>query len=199
MGKTQLEKLRQQVKQLTQTIAPDSVPVLSRSLPQLAEQAAKLAKKRVPDDRTKTKAYSSSRPPLASPPLLTFRARARQYLLAPKGFDAEQLQQTLNSIELKATYEPLEPIAETDLEGYLRHEHETLVLTAIEEAKKETIDAFKKNYTAYMENEWEQAKRELMDFFSQTEAAGWAVGRKGDAPGSLACHLHVFPVIYHLT
>jgi len=54
---TQLEKLRQQVKQLTQAIAPDSVPVLSRNLPQLAEQAQKLAKKKAPDDRTKTKAY----------------------------------------------------------------------------------------------------------------------------------------------
>jgi nuclear pore complex protein Nup93 len=56
--------------------------------------------------------------------------------LAGKGYDAEKLSRSLNSINIKTTFEPLEPIAETDIESYLRHEHDMIILTAIEEAKK---------------------------------------------------------------
>jgi hypothetical protein len=58
-------------------------------------------------------------------------------LLSKKGFDTEKLQVQLSRVELKDTFEPVEPLHETDLEGYLQHEHEMLLLTAIEEAKKE--------------------------------------------------------------
>jgi nuclear pore complex protein Nup93 len=60
-----------------------------------------------------------------------------QYLFAKRGFDAEKLQQRLESIDIKATYEPLEQIAETDLDSYLRHEEQLLINAAIEEAKRE--------------------------------------------------------------
>lgn len=60
----------------------------------------------------------------------------RQILFAKSGFDSEKLVNQLGSIDLRATYEPLEPIHETDLEAFLAHEHEMLILTAIEEAKK---------------------------------------------------------------
>lgn len=60
-----------------------------------------------------------------------------QYLLSKKGYDTEKLQVKLSRVELKDSFEPIEPLHETDLEGYLQHEHEMLLLTAIEEAKKE--------------------------------------------------------------
>lgn len=63
----------------------------------------------------------------------------RQILLARQGFDTEKLTQNLSSIDLKTTFEPLESISETDLESYLKHEHELIVLSAIEEAKKEVM------------------------------------------------------------
>ncbi len=85
-----------------------------------------------------------------------------RYLLATKGFDAEKLARNLHAINLKTTFEPLEPLSETDLEGYLkyptpppikscdilftsllnRHEHDTVILTAIQEAKKEVSNYF---------------------------------------------------------
>ena len=60
-----------------------------------------------------------------------------QYLLSKKGYDTEKLQVKLSRVELKDSFEPIEPLHETDLEGYLQHEQEMLLLTAIEEAKKE--------------------------------------------------------------
>ena len=44
--------------------------------------------------------------------------------MAGRGFDAEKLSHELNAIELKASYEPLEPLGDTDIEGYLSHHHE---------------------------------------------------------------------------
>jgi nuclear pore complex protein Nup93 len=66
----------------------------------------------------------------------------RQILLASRGVDPERLTKTLSSIDLKATFEPLEPIAETDLESYLKHEHELIILTAIEESKRDVRENF---------------------------------------------------------
>jgi nuclear pore complex protein Nup93 len=60
--------------------------------------------------------------------------------LAGKGFDADKLSRNLQSVNVKSTFEPLEPLAETDVDGYLRHEYDMIVLTAIEEAKKEVFE-----------------------------------------------------------
>jgi nuclear pore complex protein Nup93 len=60
-----------------------------------------------------------------------------QILLASRGVDPEKLRKILTTIDLKTAYEPLEPIEETDVEGYLKHEQELIILTAIEESKRD--------------------------------------------------------------
>jgi hypothetical protein len=61
----------------------------------------------------------------------------RHYLLAVTGYDAEKLSRSFHSVNLKTTFEPLGPVGITDIDSYLRHEQEMIILTAIEEAKKE--------------------------------------------------------------
>ena len=61
----------------------------------------------------------------------------RQYLLAGRGFDAERVSQTLNSIKMAQAFEPLQPLEDTDVEGYLRNEHELMIVSCIEEARRE--------------------------------------------------------------
>jgi len=39
-------------------------------------------------------------------------------ILAQKGFDAEKLTKTINSIDLTRTFESLEPLSETDVEVF---------------------------------------------------------------------------------
>jgi nuclear pore complex protein Nup93 len=58
-------------------------------------------------------------------------------LLASKGFDAEKLKKSLGTIDIEHTFEPLEAIQDTDVEAYLRHEHEMAIVTIIEEARKD--------------------------------------------------------------
>lgn len=55
------------------------------------------------------------------------------------GFDTEKLSRNLQSINLTTTFEPIEPICETDIDSFLKHEHDLIILTAIEESKKEVI------------------------------------------------------------
>lgn len=58
-------------------------------------------------------------------------------MLAKKGFDPERADHDLQLLSRsKPTFEPLEPLAETDLEGRLQHEHDMIILTAIEESKQ---------------------------------------------------------------
>jgi hypothetical protein len=54
-------------------------------------------------------------------------------MLATRGIDSEGLERRLNSIALKSTFEPLEPLCDTDIEGFLQHDHDMIILTAVEE------------------------------------------------------------------
>ncbi|KAL6074513.1 Nucleoporin nup93 [Balamuthia mandrillaris] len=100
-----------------------------------------------------------------------------QSLLAEKRFDAEKLARSLNAINLKTTFGPLEPLSETDVEGYLKHEHNMIILTAIQEAKNETITRFKENYVRNMERDWENSKPDLLEALGKHSAS-----RAGERP-----------------
>lgn len=43
-------------------------------------------------------------------------SRSSQYLLASKSFDVDRLSRLLTSIDLRRTFEPLEPLTDTDIE-----------------------------------------------------------------------------------
>eukprot|EP01137_Pigoraptor_chileana_P033875 Opistho-2@25511 len=86
-----------------------------------------------------------------------------QYLLATHGIDPEESKRNLDALNLKTTFEPLEPVEDTDVQSYLRHEYDMLILTAIEEAKKNTIAEFNANHSRNMVNQWEAEKREILE------------------------------------
>ena len=87
----------------------------------------------------------------------------RHFLLAGRGFDAEKLNQELSSIELKASYEPLEPLGDTDIDDYLRHHHDMIVVTAIEETRTAT-EKYCDDFTMkHLNNDWEIAKKNIIE------------------------------------
>lgn len=45
------------------------------------------------------------------------------------------------------------------IQGFLKHEHEMIVLTAIEESKQETMKRIDENYTKSLVDDWEVAKK----------------------------------------
>lgn len=85
------------------------------------------------------------------------------YLLANKGFDPNQIKSQLMEIDLGLTFEPLHGVADTDVEGYLRNEHENLISNRIEEQKKSALLDFERSFENAIQRDWDQAKRKIME------------------------------------
>ena len=60
----------------------------------------------------------------------------RSILLGSKGFDIPKISQKLEGLSATKTFEPLEPVRETDIHGFLRNERENALLAVIEQARK---------------------------------------------------------------
>jgi len=86
------------------------------------------------------------------------------YLLARNGFDVQSYRSLLHKLSLKrSSYESQQPLYLTDLHGYLTHEHHMLILTSIEEAKKETQNMFYERYGECVNDDWNRAKEVFMN------------------------------------
>ncbi|KWU41638.1 NIC-domain-containing protein [Rhodotorula sp. JG-1b] len=85
------------------------------------------------------------------------------YLLASGGVNAEQLSSNINSVNLAGTFEPLVPLSDTDVEGYIRHTHEQAIISAIEEGRRATTADFYRNLDTKMRRDWEKQKDKLFE------------------------------------
>ena len=60
----------------------------------------------------------------------------RSLLLGSRGYDIQKVSQKLESLSAAKTFEPLEPVRDTDIQGFLKNERENALLAAIEQARK---------------------------------------------------------------
>ncbi|GAA6041370.1 hypothetical protein JCM8097_007689 [Rhodosporidiobolus ruineniae] len=136
--------------------AADQLPQLNLDLQQLEHQSRRIAGRRLKD---------------------TAGAQANAaYLLASGGVNADQLATTINSVNVASTFEPLVPLSDTDVEGYLRHTHEQAIISAIEENRRATTSDFYRNLDVRMRRDWEKQKERLFE----------ELGRHQPAPGGAA-------------
>jgi nuclear pore complex protein Nup93 len=70
----------------------------------------------------------------------------RAILLGSQGFDVPRLSQKLESLNAAKTLEPIEPVWETDIQGFLRNERENTLLAIIEESRKNVRDKVISNH-----------------------------------------------------
>ena len=61
-------------------------------------------------------------------------------LLGSKGYDIQKVSQKLESLSAAKTFEPLEPVRDTDIQGFLKNERENALLSAIEQTRKNVSD-----------------------------------------------------------
>ncbi|DBA00026.1 TPA: hypothetical protein N0F65_002029 [Lagenidium giganteum] len=85
------------------------------------------------------------------------------FLLAAKGIDAEKLTKDLQSFELTPGFEPETPLGETDIEGYLTHHHEMIILTAIEDVNRRTMEATHDRMNQAMIDDFDHAKQRFLE------------------------------------
>nr|CAH65398.1 hypothetical protein RCJMB04_28g18 [Gallus gallus] len=83
-------------------------------------------------------------------------------LLGSKGLDISHLSQRLESLSAATTFEPLEPVKDTDIQGFLKNEKDNALLSAIEESRKRTFAMAEEYHRESMLVEWEQVKQRIL-------------------------------------
>lgn len=94
------------------------------------------------------------------------------FLLAAKGIDAEKLSKELQAFELAPEFQPETPLGDTDIEGYLTHHHEMIILTAIEDVNRRTMAATHDRMNQAMIDDFEQAKQRLLEDLGGSKQLG---------------------------
>lgn len=109
--------------------------------------------------------------------------RGRHYLLASGGIDAAQLANTIQNTDIANTFEPLQPVYDTDVEGFIRHEHEQVILNMIEESRRETLDDFQQGLHEQLHQDWEAQKQRILEELGQYRVDE----EEGEAARALRC------------
>ncbi|XP_017083407.1 nuclear pore complex protein Nup93-1 [Drosophila eugracilis] len=84
-------------------------------------------------------------------------------LLGSKGVDLPKLNQKLESLSARKTFEPLDVKADTDVRTFLKNERENAILSVIEDTNKNISDAVSKQKWASMNKAWIEEKTRLLD------------------------------------
>ncbi|KAF9415809.1 hypothetical protein BGZ94_010387 [Podila epigama] len=142
-----LAQLAEQSKLLTKHIGGQQLPHIKRGIDQIENESRKLAAKAAkPVDFSDNKAH---------------------FFLAKGGVDANLMQSQMSSINLKPTFEPFQPIYDTDTEAFLRHQHEQAIINIIDESRRETVQDFDANFEASLNYDWERTKKRIFEQLGQ--------------------------------
>ncbi|XP_076242702.1 nuclear pore complex protein Nup93 [Calliopsis andreniformis] len=98
-------------------------------------------------------------------------------LLGSRGVDLPQISQKLSSLSARRTFEPLDPIADTDIVSYLRNEKENAILSIIEQVHKDTFELTRIQQMEHMLGEWKQMRFEIIN--AMTAPSGELVDLRG--------------------
>lgn len=84
-------------------------------------------------------------------------------LLAQRTFDAEGLSREVKAIQLKSHYDPMEKLDSTDIDGYLAHHQDMIVLTALDEAKRISEDDIQDLQRRWAAEEWSKSRKHFLE------------------------------------
>lgn len=137
--------LLQQAEQLTADMdSGTDLPHVERNLQQILEAGQRLLSRTTPASQDSTDVQAS-------------------ILLGSKGFVLPKISERLEGLRAATTFEPLEPVRETDIEGFLRNERENALLAVIEQTRKNTFEEVDRRHWECMENEWEREKQKILN------------------------------------
>ncbi|KAI9915124.1 hypothetical protein PsorP6_008388 [Peronosclerospora sorghi] len=153
------QALYQSSLKLTTSIGERGIPRLEKRLEQLDEASRSLYAQAPSSSRKRSAAASVNK---------------ANFLLAAKGIDAEKLNKELEQFEIAHEFEPETPLGDTDLEGYLAHHHEMIVLTAIEDVNRRTMETTHDRMNRAMIDDFEGAKQRLLEELGGAKELGIA-------------------------
>ncbi|XP_043937349.1 nuclear pore complex protein Nup93 isoform X2 [Protopterus annectens] len=139
------EELLQQAQQLAaETEGISELPHVERNLQEIQQLGERLR------SRTLTRTSQETADVKAS------------ILLGSRGLDISHISQRLESLSAATTFEPLEPVKDTDIQGFLKNERDNALLSAIEESRKRTFAMAEEYHRESMLVEWEQVKEKIL-------------------------------------
>jgi len=137
--------LLEQAEQLTADMDPGSdLPHVERNLQQILEAGQRLLSRAAPVSQDNTDVQAS-------------------ILLGSKGFVLPKISDRLEGLRSATTFEPLEPVRDTDIQGFLRNERENALLAVIEQTRKNTFEEVERRHWECMEGEWEREKQKILN------------------------------------
>ncbi|XP_073942095.1 nuclear pore complex protein Nup93-like isoform X2 [Choristoneura fumiferana] len=143
MGDSDFSKLLQQAEQLTTEIeGNEELPRVERSLGQVLEASQELYTKVIQSGANDIQAH---------------------LLFGSKGIDLQQISQKLDTLSSKRTFEPLQPIADSDIESFLKNERENAILSLIDEVNRNALQTVEDQKWEHMLSEWNKEKIKLMN------------------------------------
>jgi len=153
MGDMNLSELLQQAEQLSSHMASGGeLPRVDRSLQQILHTGQQLWQ------RTTTVQPGPAADQNAA------------ILLGSRGLDLPHIAHSLQALSTARTLQPLEPLADTDIQAFLRNERENAIITAIEDAKRRTSEQVDTLYWKQQQAEWEQTKQDLLSAFTHSSS-----------------------------
>ena len=84
-------------------------------------------------------------------------------LLASRGYDAEGLMRDISSHQVETEIDPTDRLEDTDIEGYLAHHHDMIVLMALEESKRAAADNMREVQRRWLMDDWLDAKNSFLE------------------------------------
>ncbi|CAK1602830.1 unnamed protein product [Parnassius mnemosyne] len=143
MADDDFSKLLQQAEQLTTEIeGNEELPRVERSLGQVLEASQELYSRVIQSGVNDIQAH---------------------LLFGSKGIDLQQISQKLETLSSKRTFEPLQPIADSDVESFLKNERENAILSLIDEVNKNSLQTTEDQKWEHMLSEWNKEKLKLMN------------------------------------
>ncbi|XP_053608386.1 nuclear pore complex protein Nup93-like [Plodia interpunctella] len=143
MADEDFSTLLQQAEQLTTEIeGNEELPRVERSLGQVLEASQELYSRVIQSGANDIQAH---------------------LLFGSKGIDLQQISQKLETLSSKRTFEPLQPIADSDIESFLKNERENAILSLIDEVNKNSLQTTEDQKWEHMLSEWNREKIKLMN------------------------------------
>jgi nuclear pore complex protein Nup93 len=85
------------------------------------------------------------------------------FLLAQAQINAPTLSSQIASLNTQTTFQPLQPLSDTDIPNFLRHAHEQSLISAIEEGRRETENEFYRVLEERVRRDWESRKKKIFE------------------------------------
>ncbi|XP_016973058.1 nuclear pore complex protein Nup93-1 [Drosophila rhopaloa] len=84
-------------------------------------------------------------------------------LLGSKGVDLPKLTQKLETLSARQSFEPLDPVTDTDVQGYLKNERENAILSVIDETNRSIFESVERQKWRCIYAEWGEEKESLLN------------------------------------